>query len=393
MKTIARVVLKKGKEKPVLGFHPWIFSGAIEAVDDFHQAGDLVRVESSQGAYLGTGYLNTKSQIAVRLLSFGEESIDQNFFQERILRALKWREEAISKSTNCYRLIHAEGDGLPGLTVDRYADFLVVQFQTLGIEKFREPIIECLKAIPGIKGIYERSEAFSRRKEGLASQKGMVLGDTVPERIEVQENGFRFWVDIQQGQKTGFFLDQRENRALVGKYSASRDVLNCFGYTGAFSVYVLKNGARSVQMVETSEPALKLCRQNFDLNQLQHKDDSFAQADVFEFLRKDVKQYDLIILDPPAFCKSKHQIQEASRGYKDINLHAIKRLKPDGLLFTASCSSHISADLFQKIIFAAAKDAKRDLQILTKTGHPVDHPTSIYHPEGEYLKGLFCRVR
>ncbi len=386
---LARVILKSGREKSVLAFHPWIFSGAIESVDDFHEAGDLVSIYAHDKSFLGIGYLNPKSQIAIRVLTFREEQIDINFFRRKLEQAIDLRKKYISENTNCYRLVHSEGDFLPGLIVDRYATFLVVQFQTLGMEKLKPFILEALQLIPGIEGMYERSDAPSRELEGIGKKVGVLTGKELPDLIQIEENGLPFYADIKKGQKTGFFLDQRDNRKLIGELSNQKCVLNCFSYTGGFSVYAAKNGAKSVTSVEISGPAQKITRKNFELNQCSGE---FVTEDVFDYLRRDQSEYDLVILDPPAFCKNKNQIKDAARGYKDINLFAMKRIVPGGLLFTSSCSSYIEAELFQKIVFGAAKDAKRKVQILKKTFHPIDHPVNIYHPEGEYLKAMLCRV-
>lgn len=389
---LARVILKAGKDKAARNFHPWIFSGAIDSVDDFHVPGDLVKVYASDNSYLGTGYLNPKSQIAVRMLSFSDEEINSNFFESRIARAESIRKEFVSSDTHCYRLIHAEGDFLPGLTVDRYHQYLVVQFHTLGMDKLKETILSILQRLNGVKGIYERCDPQSFEWEGMKKESGVLWGAPPPELLQVKENGLSFFVDLMRGQKTGFFLDQRDNRKLIGRFSKGRRVLNCFSYSGGFSVYALRNGAEHVTSVDSSQEANELCVKNIELNQINPVCSEVVKADVFDYLRQDQEQYDLIILDPPAFCKGSQQIDQAARGYKDINLNAMRKVRSGGLLFTASCSSYISADLFQKVIFGAAKDAKREVQIICKTSHAYDHPINIYHPEGEYLKGFFCRI-
>ncbi len=392
MKTI-RCYLKAGKEKPFEGRHPWVFSGALDRIDDNFEAGDLVRVHTAQDKFLGIGYLNPRSQIAIRMLAFEDRPIDVHFFEEKIRRALALRESFLGPDTNAYRLIHAEGDFLPGLIVDRYGDYLVVQFQTTGMDMRKDMILDgLLAAVGGIRGIYERDDSDYRDMEGLERRAGRLRGEEPPDYVEITENGILFVADIHGGQKTGFFLDQRENRRLVRGISRGKRVLNCFAYTGAFSVYAAMGGASEVFSVESSEPALNTAKVNFERNGLAFDPARFVKEDVFQFLRLSRQEFDLVILDPPAFCKSSHQIQQAARGYKDINLFAMKRLAPGGLLFTASCSSFIDPGLFQKIIFGAAKDAKRDVQILAKTSHAPDHPINVYHPEGEYLKGLLCKV-
>jgi 23S rRNA (cytosine1962-C5)-methyltransferase len=391
MKTV-RCVLQQGKERPVKNRHPWIFSGAIDRIDEGFEAGDLVRVLSDKEEFLGVGYLNPESQIVVRMLAFEDIAIDEAFFDEKIGHALEMRRRFLPAETNAYRLIHSEGDFLSGLTVDVYGDFLVAEFNTAGIDAWKPVIVKCLQKYFPSYSIFERSDSDLRKWEGLKRSVGVLAGSEPPEAIEILENGLRFGVDIKGGQKTGFFLDQRESRECVRGISAGKRVLNCFAYTGGFSVYAAKGGAREVVSVESSEPAVAMGRKNFERNKLGADASVWAQQDVFDYLRATKKEFDMIILDPPAFCKSKSQVQHAARGYKDINLQALKQLPKGGLLFTFSCSSYITPDLFQKIVFGAASDAKRDVRILRKTSHAFDHPINIYHPEGEYLKGLLCEV-
>jgi len=391
MKTV-RCILQKGKERPVKNRHPWIFSGAIDRIDEGFEAGDLVRVFSDKDEFLGVGYLNPESQIVVRMLAFEEAAIDEVFFDNKIVQAIEMRKQFMPSGTNAYRLIHSEGDFLSGLTVDVYGDFLVAEFNTAGIDAWKPVIVKILQKYFPSHSIFERSDSDLRKWEGLKRSVGVLAGSEPPEAIEIEENGLLFGVDIKGGQKTGFFLDQRESREAVRGLSAGKRVLNCFAYTGGFSVYAARGGAKEVVSVESSEPAVAMGRKNFLRNQLGSEQSVWAQQDVFDYLRATKKEFDMIILDPPAFCKSKSQIQPAARGYKDINLQALKQLPKGGLLFTFSCSSYITPDLFQKIIFGAASDAKRDVRILKKTSHAFDHPINIYHPEGEYLKGLLCEV-
>jgi 23S rRNA (cytosine1962-C5)-methyltransferase len=391
MKTV-RCILQKGKERPVKNRHPWIFSGAIDRIDEGFEAGDLVRVLSDQEEFLGVGYLNPESQIVVRMLAFEDIAIDEPFFDEKIGTALEMRRRFLPAETNAYRLIHSEGDFLSGLTVDVYGDFLVAEFNTAGIDAWKPVIVKCLQKYFPTHSIFERSDSDLRKWEGLKRSVGVLVGSEPPEAIEIRENGLLFGVDIKEGQKTGFFLDQRESRECVRGISAGKRVLNCFAYTGGFSVYAAKGGAREVVSVESSESAVAMGRKNLDRNGLGADASVWAQQDVFDYLRATKKEFDMIILDPPAFCKSKSQVQHAARGYKDINLQALRQLPKGGLLFTFSCSSYITPDLFQKIVFGAASDAKRDVRILKKTSHAFDHPINIYHPEGEYLKGLLCEV-
>ncbi|MFA5159456.1 MAG: class I SAM-dependent rRNA methyltransferase [Candidatus Omnitrophota bacterium] len=420
MKTV-RCILQRGKDRPVKNRHPWIFSGAIDRIDEGFEAGDLVRVLSDKEEFLGLGYLNPKSQIVVRMLAFEDVPVDEAFFDAKIAQAFEIRKRfvplssrfsstgstrastdffskkndenhVLPRSTNAYRLIHSEGDFLPGLVVDVYGDFLVAEFNTAGIDAWKPVIVKCLQKYFPSHSIFERSDSDLRKWEGLKRSVGVLTGSEPPEAIEIQENGLLFGVDIKGGQKTGFFLDQRESREIVRGLGDGKRVLNCFAYTGGFSVYAAKGGAKEVVSVESSEPAVAMGRKNFQRNQLDAEQSVWAQQDVFDYLRATKKEFDMIILDPPAFCKSKNQVQHAARGYKDINLQALKQLPKGGLLFTFSCSSYITPDLFQKIIFGAAADAKRDVRILKKTSHAFDHPINIYHPEGEYLKGLLCEV-
>lgn len=392
MKTI-RVILKPGKEKPLQGRHPWVFSGAIDRIDDDYKTGDLVKIYSSRDEFLGTGYLNPRSQIAVRMLSFEEGDVNRSFFEEKVRQAIELRNRFIGGETNAYRLIHSEADFLPGLIVDRYADYLVVQFQTAGMDKWRETVLDLLELKLEPKGIYEKDDSEIREWEGLERRVGVLRGIDPPDYVEITENGISFIVDIHTGQKTGFFLDQRDNRKLVGASSKGRRVLNLFAYTGGFSIYAARAGATRVVSVETSERAINTCRVNFEKNGFSGEAYSFEDQDAFEYLRETSEAFDLIVIDPPAFAKSKDHVMQASRAYKDINLWAMRKIKSEGILYTSSCSSYVDPSLFQKIIFAAAKDARRDVQILTKTSHPPDHPINIYHPEGEYLKGLLCFIK
>lgn len=389
-----RCILKPGKEKPLLGRHPWIFSGAIDEIDEGFSSGDLVQILSSKHSFLGIGYLNPESQITVRVLSFEETPIDEHFFLHRIRQAYELRLAmgVLNAHTSACRVVHAEGDFLPGLIVDRYGDYLVTQFLTAGIDRWKKEITAALMEVLKPRQIYENTESEFRAKEGLLGDSRVLAGDgEIPDEIEIRENGFCFLVHPKGGQKTGFFLDQRDNRRLIQSVSKGKTVLNAFCYTGAFSVYAAAGGASSVTSVDTSAPALLLAEKHMTLNapSVPH---SAVRRDVFQFLRETSNTFDLLILDPPAFCKNKAQVDAACRGYKDINLGAIRIVKPGGYLFTASCSSYLSPDLFQKVVFAAAKDSGRSVRLLSRTGHAPDHPLSLGHPEGEYLKGMLCQV-
>lgn len=393
-----RIILRAGRDKPVLHHHPWVFSGAIARVEGSPNDGDIVVVADQAGNFLAQGYYNARSQITVRLLSWDEgEVIDRAFFQRRLERAIAVRQDlATDESTTAYRLVFAESDGLPGLIVDRYNDHLVVQFLTLGIECQKALITGLLAEMLSPTGIYERSDVDVRQYEGLEPSTGLLWGEMPPDLMEIRENGYRFLVDVKAGQKTGFYLDQRENRARVRDFSTGREVLNCFSYTGGFAVYAAAAGAGPIINVESSAEALDLAQRNMALNGLGFgRHDVYEEGDVFTILRlfrDQGRSFDLAILDPPKFAHTQAQIASAARGYKDINLLALQLLRPGGILFTMSCSGLVSADLFQKIVFGAAVDARRDVQIIGRLTQGVDHPILLSFPEGEYLKGLVCRV-
>jgi 23S rRNA (cytosine1962-C5)-methyltransferase len=398
----ATVVLKRGREKPVYNHHPWIFSGAISRVEGKVQDGDLVRVTDSKGVFLATGYLNRRSQIAVRLLTWDAgEVVNIDFWRRRLERAISGR-SGLTASSAC-RLVHAEADGLPGLIIDRYREWLVLQCLTVGMAR-RQSVLVALLAEPhflGSKirdlvaplGIYARDDAEVRRKEGLALESGTLWGAEPPDRLEIVEHGHRFLVDVKRGHKTGFYLDQRDNRQRVAAYCANRDVLNAFAYTGGFGVYAARSGAKSIVNVDTSADALALASENLALNSCAPQE--MVNGDVFQVLRRyrsEGREFDLVVLDPPKFAASRTQLISASRGYKDANLLAMQLLRPGGFLVTFSCSGLVSADLFQKIVFGASVDAGRDVQILEQLSQAADHPVLLTFPESAYLKGLICRV-
>jgi 23S rRNA (cytosine1962-C5)-methyltransferase len=393
----AKVVLKRGREKPVLNRHPWIFSGAIKNIEGECADGDIVTVVDSRGSFLARGYLNRRSQITVRLLSWiEEETIDRGFFRHRLEQAIAIRRPLQEdQTTNAYRLVNAESDFLPGLVVDRYNEYLVIQFLTLGIERRKREIVSLLGELLPCRGIYERSDVEVRDKEGLPLATGLLAGQERPALVHIIENGHRFIVDIKQGQKTGFYLDQRENRQKLARYCCGKTVLNCFAYTGAFAVYAAGAGAKKVVNVESSAEALKLAQRNMALNGFDGRDDEYVEGDVFQVLRQyrdEGRSFDLIVLDPPKFAYSQSQVQAACRGYKDINLLAMQMLRPGGILFTFSCSGLVSPELFQKVVFGASVDAGRNVQIIEKLTQGFDHPILLSFPESEYLKGFICRV-
>lgn len=390
-------VLKPGRDKAVRQRHPWIFSGALRRLPDEAANGDIVTVVDAAGQFVARGYLNRASQITIRLLSWDEsEAIDEGLLFRRLERAMEWRRARFGwPPLGACRLVYAESDGLPGLIIDRYAGWLVVQFLTLGSERWRAPLVDWLVRELKPEGIFERSDVDVREKEGLLLQSGSLWGSPPPGEIEIEEGNLRFLVDLAHGQKTGFYLDQRLNRQRVASYCHGREVLNCFSYTGAFGVYAAAAGASAVCDVDTSADALEAARRNRILNGLPAPTEQLVQRDVFQLLREyrnAGRQFDLVILDPPKFAYAQSQIERACRGYKDINLLAIGLLRRDGILATFSCSGAIGQDLFQKVIFGAALDARRDVQIIETMTQAPDHPILLSFPESAYLKGLICRA-
>ena len=391
------IILKKSADSFIKRKHPWIFSGALEKVDGNPSKGETVQILTSEKKLVGLGSFSPSSQIRVRVWTFNpEEKIDEAFFRGKIDQAKSLREKILNVSTtNAYRIINSESDGLPGLIIDRYGEYIVCQFLSSGVEFFKEVITDILNDMFKPKGIYERSNVDVREKEGLKSAIGSLRGTEPEDLVEILENGFKFLVDIKEGHKTGFYLDQRDNRKLVSAFAKEKTVLNCFSYTGGFSVYALAFGAEKVTQVESSASALDLSLRNFELNNLNSSSVENINDDVFTVLRKfrdERKTFDLIILDPPKFAESASQIQKASRGYKDINLLAIKLLNPGGILFTFSCSGHVSQELFQKIVSDAALDSGREVKIIKWLTQSSDHPVLTNFPEGFYLKGLVCSV-
>ena len=389
-------ILKAGREKSVLRRHPWIFSGAIEHVSGQPQNGDTVAVHASQGTFLGYAAYNALSKISARMWSWQEsDRIDADFFHHKISVALAARSALnIAQHSTGIRLIHGEADGLPGLVVDQYNDVLVMQIGSAGAEKWRKVCAEILQNLCRPACIYERSDSDSRTLEGLPERNGVLLG-TLPDALVLTEHGIHFGVDVAQGQKTGFYLDQRDNRALIGELAHDKDVLNCFCYSGGFSLYALRGGAKSVLSIDSSAEALQLAQRNVALNTLDAERAQWLCEDVFQALRKlrdQNKKFDLIILDPPKFAPTAAFAEKAARGYKDINLLGFKLLNPGGMLATYSCSGGISDDLFQKIVAGAALDAGVEAQIVYKLHAAADHPVLLSFPEGAYLKGLLLRV-
>jgi 23S rRNA (cytosine1962-C5)-methyltransferase len=388
-----KIILKPNRDKPVRQKHPWIFSGAIERIDPASSDGEVVDVLTSQGEFLARGYLNRRSQIAVRLLTWQEsEAVDEGFWARRLALAASWR---VMGAHEARRLVNAESDGLPGLVVDRYGEWLIVQALTLGVDCLKPIITQQLNALLRPCGIYERSDVDVREKEGLAQASGSLAGDEPPDRVEIEEGGYRYLVDVKRGHKTGFYLDQRENRKKIQAYVRNAEVLNLFAYTGGFAVAALRANAKSVVNVDSSADALQLAQENVRLNGLPASASDFVAADVFSYLRKlraEQRTFDVIIADPPKLAQTQGQIEKAARAYKDLNLVAMQLLRPGGYLVTFSCSGLVTPDLFQKIVFGAAVDAGREVQIIERLSQSSDHPVLLSFPEGEYLKGLVCRV-
>jgi len=383
------VILKKNKDKPIRNRHHWIFSGAVKSLPAFED-GAILPVRSEDGELLGRAYFNRKSSIIGRMLTF-DETPPLQAVAASVDDALALRETLLAERTNACRLINGEGDNLPGLIVDRYNNVLVIQIATMGMEKLKPFVLDMLIRKISPRSIYERSNLPARREEGLSDFEGHLFGEQL-EHVEIQEEGLRFLVEIQGSQKTGFFLDLRDMRRLVRSLAKRRTVLNCFCYTGAFSVAALAGGAASVDSVDSSERAVELAKQNFALNGIPEGSNTFIVDDVFIFLRRNDLPYDFIILDPPAFAKKKADVVQACRGYKDINRLALQKILPGGLLFTFSCSYHVDEALFQKVIFQAAVEARRKVRLIQRHHLAHDHPINIYHPESDYLKSLVLFV-
>lgn len=393
----SQVWLKKGRARSALRRHPWIFSGAVERVEGDPAGGDVVELRDAGGNWLARGALNQTSQIVVRVLTWDpDETVDRSFWRDRLERAIASRTRlALEPATTAYRLVHAESDGLPGLVVDRYGDYLVVQFLALAVDRRREEIVEALVDLLSLRGIYERSDLGVREKEGLPPRSGSLWAEEPPDRLEVQEGGLRFWVDVRSGQKTGFYLDQRENRALIPRFSQGAEVLDAFAYTGACGVYAAAGGAARVTFVESSVPALEMIPHNLAINRIDPGRHEVVAGNVFDVLRDyrgAGRQFDLVVLDPPKFAPASRDVRRAARAYKDVNLLAFQLLRPGGVLFSTSCSGAVSGDLFQKILFGAVLDAGREAQIVGSLHQGPDHPVALTFPEGAYLKGLICRV-
>lgn len=388
------IILKPGREKSILRRHPWIFSGAIQRVEGDPAAGATVNIFSSAGDFLARAAYSPTSQIRARAWTFADEVVDSDFFRRKIRAALDKRSTLnIQHSTNAIRLIYAESDGLPGLIVDRYGDALVLQALTTGAEFWKQTIADILLEETGLAAIYERSDADVRELEGLPVVIGVLRGGNLQSPITIYENDLKFLVNFSEGHKTGFYLDQRANRLRVRALAQGRDILDCFCYTGGFTVNALAGGAKSALSVDSSADALSLTRENVALNNLPIERHSIIEGDVFQLLRKlrdEGRDFDMILLDPPKFAPTAAQAEKAARGYKDINLLAFKLLRAGGILVTFSCSGGVDASLFQRIVAGAALDAGADAQIVGHLSQAADHPVALNFPEGAYLKGLVC---
>ncbi len=387
------IFLKRGKEDSLRRFHPWIFSGAIHHMSEEPEEGELVEVFTSENEYIATGHYQIGS-IIVRVLTFEHDAIDQSFYEKKlsIAKDVRHRIGVIGGNNNTYRLVHGEGDNLPGLVIDIYGNTAVMQAHSVGMHTDRKIIAQALKAVMGdaLKNIFYKSETTLPFKAELGQENGFLLGGDTDD--VAMENGLKFHVDWLRGQKTGFFVDQRDNRSLLERYSKGRKVLNMFCYTGGFSFYAMRGGAELVHSVDSSQKAIDLTKANVELNfPNDARHEAFAE-DAFKFLDQMQTPYDLIILDPPAFAKHKDALRNALKGYTRLNKKAFEKIQPGGILFTFSCSQAVNKDQFRTAVFTAAASAGRNVRILHQLHQPADHPINIYHPEGEYLKGLVLYV-
>jgi 23S rRNA (cytosine1962-C5)-methyltransferase len=391
---VHKLILKPGREKSLKRRHPWVFSGAVAKVQGSPGPGETVEVRSAAGERLAVAAYSPQSQIVARVWCWEEEAVDRDFFRRRVGRAVAERKALLDEAdAGAMRLVHGESDGLPGVVADRYGDTVVVQFTSAGAERWKDAIADALLEAGGARRIWERSDTEVRGLESLPATTGPLRGSREPARIVVRENGLGFEVDLEHGHKTGFYLDQRDNRRRLRALARGRDVLDGFCYSGGFALNALAGGASSVVAVDSSAEALALARGNTELNQLPQPE--WLQGDVFEVLRKfrdSRRSFDLVVLDPPKFAPTAAHAEKAARAYKDINLLAFKLLRPGGLLMTFSCSGGVSADLFQKIVAGSALDAGVQAQIIERLGPGADHPVALNFPEGQYLKGLLCRL-
>jgi len=392
--SLNKLILKAGRERSLKRRHPWVFSGAVAKVQGNPGRGETIGLWSATGEFLAVAAYSPESQIVARVWDWKERAIDRAFFDEYIKRAVEQRRTLLQGTdTDAVRLVHGESDGLPGVVADRYGDTVVLQLSSAGADRWRAEIADALLDASGAGRIWERSDADVRQLEGLAPVTAALRGAREPTRLVVAENGLQFGIDLEHGHKTGFYLDQRDNRRRVRELAQGCDVLDAFCYSGGFALNALAGGAKSVTAVDSSADALALARGNAELNQLAQAE--WLEGDVFQLLRRfrdQARSFDLIVLDPPKFAPTAAHAEKAARAYKDINLLAFKLLRPGGLLATFSCSGGVAADLFQKIIAGAALDAGADAQIIERLGPGADHPVALNFPEGDYLKGLVCRV-
>ncbi|WP_042150815.1 MULTISPECIES: class I SAM-dependent methyltransferase [unclassified Pseudoalteromonas] len=389
--------LQAGREKSLKRKHPWIFSKGIKKIKGKPGLGDCVEVHDSNGNYLATAAYSPHSQIRARIWTFDQnETIDTAFFEKRIRRALFAREDTIAQGgLTGFRLIAAESDSIPGVTIDKFGNYLVGQFLSAGAERHKGEIVQALRNVFPDCNIYERSDVEVRKKEGLEPITGVLWGVEPPEVVIIEENGLKLEVNIKSGHKTGFYLDQRDSRAALERFVKDKEVLNCFSYTGTFSLYALRGGCKKVTNVDVSQPALDTAKRNVELNELDLNKANFEKQDVFKLLRQyreEGKKFDTIVMDPPKFADNKAQLTGACRGYKDINMIAMQILKPGGTLLTFSCSGLMEQNLFQKVVADAALDAGKDILFMERLNQASDHPIAGFYPEGFYLKGLICKV-
>ena len=394
MSSVIKVYLKPGKELSIRRLHPWIFSGAIKQLDGKPAEGDIVLVYSNKKEFLATGHFQIGS-IAIRIFSFEKIQPEYEFWHLKILSAYNLRRSlglTDNADTNVYRLVNAEGDLMPGLIIDYYDGIAVMQFHSIGMYRLREILADILKKILGtkLKAVYDKSEQTIPFKSGINAKNEYLFGNA--DVTTVKENGNLFIVDWEEGQKTGFFIDQRDNRTLLGSFSTGRKVLNMFCYSGGFSVYAIQGGAKLVHSVDSSSKAIELTNKNVELNFKNYSNHKSFTEDAQKYLNKSTNSYDLIILDPPAFAKHQNVLENALQGYKRLNIKAFEKIEKGGILFTFSCSQVVSKENFRKAVFAAAANTGRNVKILHQLSQPADHPVSIYHPEGEYLKGLVLNV-
>ena len=387
-----KLILKPGREKSLKRRHPWVFSGAVAKVTGSPGSGETIEIHASTGEFLAVAAYSPQSQIVARVWDWAQREIDADFFRGRIERALALRARLLPVS-DAVRLVHAESDGLPGVVADRYGGIVVLQLSGAGAMRWRDALADAIETVVRPKTIFERSDADMLALEGLEPRIGVLRGAAPPAQVTVDEAGATFGVDVPHGHKTGFYLDQRGNRLRLRELAARREVLDCFAYTGGFTVNALIGGATAVTAIDSSGPALGLLARNVELNQLPRAES--IEGDVFQLLRKlrdQARSFDLIVLDPPKFAPTSAHADKAARAYKDINLLAFKLLRPGGLLFTFSCSGGVARELFQKIVAGAALDAGVDAQIVEQLSAGADHPVALNFPEGEYLKGFICRV-